>query len=190
MDQMNMDRGMWPSDGSAATVGPTAVAAPPQPYAQPTTQPTAQLLVFTPVAGAAAAADGAENTNTIEGRNVGEPRGREAPPPRPSTPPARLAVRVWESKWLRELTVEEGTVHAELRGGEIRTLINIGEDEVYPPAAFMDEAAKYCRASSASAGWGAAGRVGTRRIAAPIFAALSAIMAMGTRGYVTPEMVV
>ena len=44
--------------------------------------------------------------------------------------------------------MEEGTVHAELGGGEIRTLMKIGEDEVYPPAAFMDEAAKYCRASS------------------------------------------
>ena len=98
MDQLNMDRGMWPSDGSAAAVGPTAVAAPPQPYAQPTAQPTAQQLVFTPVAGAAAATDGAETTNTTEGRTVGETRGREAPPPRPSTPSARLAVRVWESK--------------------------------------------------------------------------------------------
>ena len=84
MDQMNMNRGMWPSDGSTATVGPTAVAAPPQPYAQPTTQPRAQQLVFTPVAGAAVAADGAENTNTTEERNVGETRGREASPPRPS----------------------------------------------------------------------------------------------------------
>ena len=26
--------------------------------------------------------------------------------------------------------------------------MKIGEDEVYPPAAFMDEAAKHCRASS------------------------------------------
>ena len=83
-----------------------------------------------------------------EGPSVGETRGREAPPPRPSTPCARLAVRVWESKWLRELTVEEGTVHAELDGDEIRTFMKIGEDEVYPPAAFVDEAVKHCRASS------------------------------------------
>ena len=48
-----------------------------------------------------------------EGPSVGETRGRVASPPRPSAPAARLAVRVWESKWLRELTVEEGTVHAE-----------------------------------------------------------------------------
>ena len=67
-----------------------------------------------------------------EGMNVGETRGREASPPRPSTPHTRLAVRVWESKWLRGLTVEEGTVHAELDGDEIRTLMKIGEDEVYP----------------------------------------------------------
>ena len=148
MDQMNMNRGMWPSDGSAATVGPAAVAAPPQPFVQPTTQPMAQQLVFTPVAGAAAATDGAEITNTTEGTIVGETRGREASPPRPSTPSARLTVRAWESKWLRELTVEEGTIHAELDGDEIRMLMKIGEDEVYPPAAFMDEAVKYCRASS------------------------------------------
>ena len=56
MDQMNMNRGMWPSDGSAATGGPAAVAAPPQPYAQPTMQSAAQQLVFTPVAGAGIAA--------------------------------------------------------------------------------------------------------------------------------------
>ena len=74
---------------------------------------------------------------------MGETRGREASPPRPSTPSARLALRVWESKWLRELMAEEGTVHAELR-----TLMKIGEDEVYPPAAYMDEAIKHCRASS------------------------------------------
>ena len=148
MDQMNVNRGMWPSDGPTATGGPTAAAAPPRPYAQPAMQPTAQQLVFTLVAGAAAAAEGAENTNMTEGTNVGETRGREASPPRPSTPPARLAVRVWESKWLRELTVEEGTVHAELDGDEIRTLMKIDEDAVYPPAAFMDEAAKHCRASS------------------------------------------
>ena len=148
MDQMYMNRGMWPSDGSTATGGPTAVAAPPQPYAQPMMQPTAQQLVFTPVAGAGIAAGGAENTNMTEGTSVGETRGREASPPRPSTPSARLAVRVWESKWLRELKVEEGTVHAELDGDEIRTFMKIGEDEVYPPAAFVDEAVKHCRASS------------------------------------------
>ena len=51
-------------------------------------------------------------------------------------------------KWLRELTVEEGTVHAELDGGEIRTLMKVGDDEVYPPAAFMDEAVKHFLASS------------------------------------------
>ena len=145
---MNMNRGMWPSDGSTATGGPTAVAAPPQPYAQSMMQPTAQQPVFTPVAGEAAATGGAENTNMTEGTNVGETRGREASPPRPSTPSARLAVRVWESKWLRELTVEEGTMHAELDGDEIRTLMKIGDDKVYPPAAFMDEAVKHCRASS------------------------------------------
>ena len=83
-----------------------------------------------------------------EGPSVGETRGREAPPPRPSTPCARLAVRVWESKWLRELTVEEGTVRAELDGDEIRALMKVGEDEIYPPAAFLDEAATHCRASS------------------------------------------
>ena len=87
--------------------------------------------MFTPVAGAGIAAGGAENTNMTEGPSVGETRGREASPPRPSTPSARLAVRVWESKWLRELKVEEGTVHAELDGDEIRTLMMIGEDEVY-----------------------------------------------------------
>ena len=79
---------------------------------------------------------------------VGETRGREASPPRLSTPSARMAVRAWESTWLRELTVEEGTIHAELDGDEIRTLMKIAEDEAYPPAAFMDEAAKYCRASN------------------------------------------
>ena len=56
---------------------------------------------------------------------VGETRGREASPPRLSTPSARMAVRAWESKWLRELTVEEGTTHAELDGDEIRTLMKI-----------------------------------------------------------------
>ena len=137
MDQMNVNRGMWPSDGSTATGGPAAVAAPPQPYAQPTMQSAAQQLVFTPVAGAGIAAGGAENTTMTEA-NVGETRGREASPPRQSAPSARLAVRVWESAWLRELTAEEGTVHAELDGDEIRTLMKIGEDEVYPPAAFMD----------------------------------------------------
>ena len=89
MDQM--DRGMWPSDGSAATGGTTAVAAPPRPYAQPTTQPMAQQLVFTPMAGAAATTDVAETTNSTEGAVVGETRGREAPPPRPSTPSARIS---------------------------------------------------------------------------------------------------
>ena len=84
-----------------------------------------------------------------EGMNVGETRGREASPPRPSTPSVRLAVRVvWEPKWLRELTVEKGTVHTELDGDEIRTLMKIGEDEVYPPAAYVDAAVKHCRASS------------------------------------------
>ena len=119
MDPRNMNRGMWPSDGSVATGGPATVAAQPQPYAQPTVQSAAQQLVFTPVAGVGIAAGGAESTNMTEGPSVGETRGREASPPRPSTPPARLAVRVWESKWLRELTVEEGAVHAELDGDEI-----------------------------------------------------------------------
>ena len=114
MDPMNMSRGMWQSDGSAAMGGPATVATQPQPYAQPTMQAVAQQLVFTPVAGAGIAAGGAENTNMTEGTNVGETRVREASPPRQSTPSARLAVRVWESKWLRELTVEEGTVHTEL----------------------------------------------------------------------------
>ena len=110
---------MWPNDGSAATVRTTAIAAPPQPFVQPTTQPMAQQLVFKPVAGAAAAADGAETTNTTEGAIVGDTRGREASPPRPSTPSERIAVRAWESKWLRELTVEEGTIHAELDGDAV-----------------------------------------------------------------------
>ena len=39
-------------------------------------------------------------------------------------------------------------MHAELDGDEVRTLMKIGEEEVYPPAAFMDEAVKHCRASS------------------------------------------
>ena len=39
-------------------------------------------------------------------------------------------------------------MHAELDGDEIRTLMKTGEDEVYPPAAYVDEAAKHCRASS------------------------------------------
>ena len=148
-DPMNMDRGMWPSDGSVATVGPATVATQPQPYVQPTMQSAAQQLVFTPVAGAGIAAGEAKNTNMTEGPSVGETRGRVASPPRPSTPAARLVVRVWESsKWLRELTVEEGTVHAELDGDEIRTLMKVGEEEVYPPAAFMDEAVTHCRASS------------------------------------------
>ena len=78
-----------------------------------------------------------------------ERRRRHARQSRQLRQQARLAIRVLESKWLRELTVEEGTVHAELDGGgEIRTLMKIGEDGVYPPAAFMDEAAKHCRASS------------------------------------------
>ena len=146
MEQMN--RGMWPSDGSAATGGTTAIAAPPRPYVQPATQPMAQQLMFTPMAGAAVTTDVAESVNTTAGAVVGETRGREASPPRLSTPSARMAVRTWGSKWLRELTVEEGTTHAELDGDEIRTLMKIAEDEVYPPAAFMDEAVKYCRASS------------------------------------------
>ena len=62
-----------------------------------------------------------------------------ASPPRPSVPAARLAVRVWESKWLRELTIDEATVHAELDGSEVRTLMKIGEEEVYPPAAFVND---------------------------------------------------
>ena len=96
---------MWPSDGSVATGGPaTVVTQPmtqPQPYAQPTVQWAAQQLVFTPVAvaGAGIAAGGAESTNMTEGPSLGETRGREASPPCPSTPSARLAVRVWESKW-------------------------------------------------------------------------------------------
>ena len=81
-------------------------------------------------------------------QSVGETRGRVASPPRPSASAVRFAVRVWESKRLRELTVDEATVHAELDGSEVRTLMKIDEEEVYPPAAFVDEAIKQCRASS------------------------------------------
>ena len=150
MNQMNAGQGMWPGDGMPAAGAPAVVAAMPMPYVQPTvpaTDPT--RLMFTPVAGTGAAAGNTMNTNAMTGgASAGDTRGREASPPRPTTPSARLAARVWGAKWLRALTVEEGTVHAELDGDEIRTLMKIRPDEVYPPAAFMDEAVKLCRASS------------------------------------------
>ena len=83
-------------------------------------------------------ADENETPSAGEKSSAGETRGRVASPPRPSAPAVRFAVRVWESKWVRELTVDEATVHPELGGSEVRTLMKIGEEEVYPPAALSD----------------------------------------------------
>jgi hypothetical protein len=149
MNPTAMNRGMFAGDTTATAGGLAPFGAPPpQPYLQPATQSAAQKLVFTPVAGASEAVDENENPSAGEKSSVGETRGQVASPPRPSASASRLAVRVWESKWLRELAVDRATVHAELGGSEVRTLMKIGEEEVYPPAAFVDGASKQCRTSS------------------------------------------
>ena len=149
MNPTAMNQGMYSSGGAAATGGLEPLGAPPpQPYTQPTMQSAAQQLVFTPVAGAGGAVDESENPSVGESLGVGETRGRVVPPPCPPAPAVRLAVRVWESKWLRELAVDEAAMHAELDGSEVRTLMKLGEEQVYPPAAFVGGAIKWCRASS------------------------------------------
>ena len=131
-----------PAALTAAAATPAMAAAraafpPPRQYAPP----GGQQLVFTPgnVVGMEA------------GQAAGSTRSRIDSPPRPAAAAtARAAARVWETRWLRELDVSEALASADLDGCDLTELLELSDEEAFPPAAFVERAAKLCRANTAA----------------------------------------
>ena len=55
---------------------------------------------------------------------------------------------VWDAAWLRELTIDEALLKSELDGADMRDLMDMHEDEVWPPTELIGQMGAQVRATS------------------------------------------